>query len=985
MLERCQPELFQQALDAIGDIQVYLDHQGRVYQLNDKAYQLLASGLDTVKGIPWQQLIQMREDLSSIHTQAFIDAAIRVDTLTKLQPIAVRCRDERSVLLDGMIAPLSDIGKQRGSVLLLRQLSRLDHLPDGLAHHIGDENKTVSGILLLSPDNFNHVNTKFGREVGDSLLYDIGEFLRCFARPGDLASHYGGTIYMLMFCDTSEQQMVNMSQRLQSLLLEHTFSCIDSRLGFSFGLALNNQDISYSPIELFYYANFCLSHAMEAGGKQLKHWQHQNILSQIGNLDKVSGKVSRTSAGDYHKMLMQWRIINQQGDKLSQAQFINSTLSHLRHGFNVEYCAFVSKHMPSVDVPKIATQLVARRGDEHLPAEFGISKQQWQTLQQGADEEKLRHVLQSVNTKGERQSIVGVYNKKQLLGALLLVSGHVSCVQKRDHHVLAQIADFMAITLTKFAYQPRQLTKSNNRNIDNFWYRSAAMQQLMDEVQLVAPTSATVLITGESGTGKEMLAKSIHHFSDRKDKPFIIFDCGAVVDNLLESELFGHVKGAFTGATSASPGAIAKADGGTLFLDEIGELPLDIQVKLLRFVQDKTYSRVGSSEVKRVDVRLVAATNVDLKQRAKQGLFREDLYYRLHVFELANVALRHRRDDILLIANAYLQVFNQEYDKQITSFSDDAVHALLDYPWPGNIRELKNVVHRAVIICGEGALCCRHLGLYKSDLSPEHKVLNAPQADALSRPRSLSVSASHVDNQAAAFDSTSQLTRSQAQNDWQYSTTVSGYQYQHAPPLSSSTIGPSQGASSAHNSAHNQATIGLTPWQGKSLYDLPSGSTPHNQHQTGSLIDQNWQSTQSLSVAVNALVSQVLEQYSPYQRLPGVALWLEHGLYKQALIQHNQVLLQAAKYLLLPEATLRRRWKKLQSQSLPSQAHTSALLEQSVAALLAEPITIPPVQMMQRAIIDIAQQHGLAANRACQLLAVSAPTFRKLKSRLIEI
>lgn len=229
--------------------------------------------------------------------------------------------------------------------------------------------------------------------------------------------------------------------------------------------------------------------------------------------------------------------------------------------------------------------------------------------------------------------------------------------------------------------------------------KSAQLNNVKTLISRAAPSRANVLITGESGSGKELVAKSIHEQSPRKDKPFVIVHCAALSESLLESELFGYEKGAFTGAENQHKGRFEVADGGTLFLDEIGEINQATQVKLLRVIQEKTFERVGGTKPINVDVRLVAATNRNLEEEVKAGRFREDLFYRLNVVRIPIPPLRDRKDDIPLLLHAFLREFNIENQKNITGFDNRAKSAILKYSWPGNIRELKNCVESAVVMC----------------------------------------------------------------------------------------------------------------------------------------------------------------------------------------------------------------------------------------------------------------------------------------------
>ena len=223
------------------------------------------------------------------------------------------------------------------------------------------------------------------------------------------------------------------------------------------------------------------------------------------------------------------------------------------------------------------------------------------------------------------------------------------------------------------------------------------MLQVYDELRQVAPTDATVLIRGASGTGKELLAHAIVELSARKDKPFITLNCAALPENLVESELFGHEKGAFTGAVSRRIGRAEAADGGTLFLDEIGDLTMQTQVKLLRFLQERTFSRVGSNEELHSNVRFLAATSRNLEELMEKKLFREDLFYRLNIFPIMMPSLAQRSSDIILLAEHFIEMLNLKYDKKITRLSPSATRLLMSYPWPGNVRELENCMERAVL------------------------------------------------------------------------------------------------------------------------------------------------------------------------------------------------------------------------------------------------------------------------------------------------
>jgi two-component system response regulator AtoC len=256
---------------------------------------------------------------------------------------------------------------------------------------------------------------------------------------------------------------------------------------------------------------------------------------------------------------------------------------------------------------------------------------------------------------------------------------------------------------------------------------SPGIAELYSILERVADTPTTALITGESGTGKELVARALHEHSSRKDKPFIKVNCAAIPKELIESELFGYERGAFTGAVASKPGRFELANGGTLFLDEIGEIPIEMQVKLLRALQESEFERVGGIKTIRVDVRLVAATNRDLKKLIAAGNFREDLFYRLNVVPIRLPALRERTSDIPLLVEHFLVKFNERLRKKVEGVDREAMDLLVSYPWPGNIRELENVIERSVLFCDTNTLTA-------NDLSPEVRGIaalsNVPVTDA---------------------------------------------------------------------------------------------------------------------------------------------------------------------------------------------------------------------------------------------------------------
>jgi PAS domain S-box-containing protein len=255
------------------------------------------------------------------------------------------------------------------------------------------------------------------------------------------------------------------------------------------------------------------------------------------------------------------------------------------------------------------------------------------------------------------------------------------------------------------------------------------MRQLFEILPAIAETPSTVLIEGETGTGKELFARAIHNLSPRAKKPFIAVNCGALPDTLLESELFGYKAGAFTDARKDKPGRVATAEGGTLFLDEIGDVSAALQVRLLRFLQERVYEPLGSMQPVRADVRVIAATNKKLEELVQSNQFREDLYYRINVIRLRIPPLRDRLEDVPLLIQHFIARFNLLQGKEITGLSDDVLSCLMSYDYPGNVRELENIIERAFVLCRSGQIEARHL----SDFSPCHRTAGVPRSGGLQR------------------------------------------------------------------------------------------------------------------------------------------------------------------------------------------------------------------------------------------------------------
>lgn len=285
-----------------------------------------------------------------------------------------------------------------------------------------------------------------------------------------------------------------------------------------------------------------------------------------------------------------------------------------------------------------------------------------------------------------------------------------------------------ALEKSKLVVENQYLRQQLHRKykFDNIIGSSQAMQQVFTRMEKVTGTDSTILILGASGTGKELVAKAIHFNGSRKDKPFIAINCGAIPADLLESELFGHVKGSFTSAVVDKQGKFEVANGGTIFLDEIGNMPLQLQMKLLRVLQEHEFERVGSSRRIRLDVRLISATNVDLAEHVKAGLFREDLYYRLNVIPITLPPLKERRGDIALLSRFFLSKICKEMNRSLMSLDQEALQAIEAYDWPGNVREMENIIERTIALTDGDTITCSDLPPDIGNVRREH-LTAAPQ------------------------------------------------------------------------------------------------------------------------------------------------------------------------------------------------------------------------------------------------------------------
>lgn len=593
------------------------------------------------------------------------------------------------------------------------------------------------GLIFINPDEFVTINQRLGWRQGDLTLTEIAERLQSFLRENDLVFRYGGAIFALILPTTTIKEVNIVTEKIRNGLVGK-YSNITTKLTFSIGAAIHqsnaDDDLRDGVDNLIKQADQALNVARLSGGGKSVIWDKDTDDDSVLNLDKIGNIVTSESEKDYRNMLLLWDTIavisNSYDAQKIAVEFVDrvkQTLKPFRIGL------FEQKNDSSVH------PLVTLYGQDIESQEWLLSDTQKKLLdsvQQGKRTERLRFKDTSSGSKQEIGFVAYGFPllvRDQSIGYLYIDGPENSFVMgSSDLVFLNALTCQLAIALDRAALEfsakeekekESLLLKQEVRELRKvihsakLIYRSTQMQSLLETLSSVAPTDVTILVNGESGTGKEMLARAIHEQSPRKNKPLITVDCGAIAISLMESELFGHVKGAFTGAQGASPGRILQAEGGTLFLDEIGELPLDVQVKLLRFVQEKEVTPVGGVKTRKVDVRIVAATNRDLADEVAAGRFRGDLYYRLQVITLLAPPLRERPDDIIPLARHFLEKFAVQYEKGMLHLSDEAEQALLEYQWPGNIRELQNTIMRAAVISKKDSIDVNVLNLKLSALS----------------------------------------------------------------------------------------------------------------------------------------------------------------------------------------------------------------------------------------------------------------------------
>ena len=569
-------------------------------------------------------------------------------------------------------------------------------------------------LVFLNPDGFVAINDHLGREAGDQVVREIAEQLRHLHRAGDFVARYGGVVFASALVDTALADGSMVAEKVRRALSQ-------AQLSAGFSLAFSAGVAGYDPAaptpatatELLRAADAALGLAKREGGGRTASWS-EGMRAAAPGQDRLHGIFTAELSRDYRNMSLLLDTLRSVAGADDRNGLLHQALEAIAGNFELARVGVFRRGDDGSHRLVYGLTPGPPRGEPVAGGDWNLAPRQRALVERGCGSGEA--VIDEPGPRGRRPAAVALPMTagSRHLGCLYLERRGEGNHDSSDLHFLGVLANQLAVALDRAELAERERLRQREEaermraeleslrsalDTAELVYRSPEMEALLALARRVAPTDATVLIAGESGTGKEMLARTIHELSPRRDGPHVIVDCTAIPDNLVESELFGHEKGAFTGADRPKRGRLLDADGGTLLLDEISELPLAVQAKLLRFVQERQLLPVGGSRPVKIDVRILAATNRDLGADVQAGRFREDLYHRLNVFTLVLPPLRQRPDDIVYLARYFLKRYARLYGKPAHALDLDAEQALLLYPWPGNVRELQHCIMRAVILC----------------------------------------------------------------------------------------------------------------------------------------------------------------------------------------------------------------------------------------------------------------------------------------------
>lgn len=599
-----------------------------------------------------------------------------------------------------------------------------------------DEQILHSGIALCLVHccDFQQVNRKFGQEQGDLVLHEIAAILGQHTRSEDISGRFGGALFGVATKASEVADGMQIATKLQNALHNKPYLKNAVRLTFNVGISFISQqeaelDNNASSSILINRAEQALKAAQNANKPSIVQWEPDKFRLDEQEFNYLGGIFTPDNVTNYRNMLLLWDISSIIADEHSFPPLLESVIERLAYTFEFTYAGVICskgkqaanhgfKLDENTEISKIDWDKCEYREQLRDAAANAIKHSQHTEH----EEDQFKSLIIPLGTEAnECFFIMGESDRLDLThDSVMLFVGFARQIGKalKRSQLEDELNKKLELQNAKLAKELTELKAGIKSSA--LVYRSPQMRKIVELTQRAAQTDTTVLVTGESGTGKEKLIHAIHSLSDRNERPLIIVDCGSIPETLIESELFGHTKGAFTGAQSDSKGKIQAANGGILVLDEIGELPLSMQPKLLRFVQEKHYTPVGSNTPIDVDVKIVAVTNRDLAKEVNLGNFRKDLYYRLNVVALHNPPLRDRKEDIDLLSKHFLSKFSQQFDIGNKFLSPRAIELMQAYHWPGNVRELENTLMQASLLTMDDEIGFDDLNLDIDKTSDKH-------------------------------------------------------------------------------------------------------------------------------------------------------------------------------------------------------------------------------------------------------------------------
>jgi diguanylate cyclase (GGDEF)-like protein len=606
-----------------------------------------------------------------------------------------------------------------------------------------------SMLLLVNPDDFGSINETYGPERGDEVLLLVGRRLSETLRATDVVARYGGAIFVALINDVDEATGKQLGRKILDALSEVLSLDESFHLTVSAGAVCVGPDSPpVPPADLIRRAEQALKVAKCAGGGCLRFWDPAHASSVLGEVDELSGVFTGNPAKDYRNMKLLSRTV---------------TAIASSAGFEELTSVVAARIHSTLKADRVGLLDWSDDGSLRVISAVGPSSGNAASLSASAlqDDAELMALLEKVRAEGRTvTSVANTAEQRRVAFAVPLVAGDAClgtmyvegrlgriALDSSDVEFLQALASQLALALdrARLSQVESEWREAERRHLQaeldelrqvlqkaELVCESPQMKELMATVRRVAQTDATVLICGESGTGKELICRTIHDLSPRRDKPLVVVDCASIPTTLIESELFGHERGAYTGAQERKVGRLKEAHGGTVILDEIGELPLEVQGKLLRFVQEKHFTPVGGNRVVEVDARVVAATNRNLEDEVREGRFRDDLYHRLNVIQLDVPPLRGRAQDALALATLFLKQFSAQYQKGRTHRLSPLAEAwVLEYSWPGNVRELRNRIMQAVILSGGEEIGPERLGMTEGEVALPPETIDLARTDAV--------------------------------------------------------------------------------------------------------------------------------------------------------------------------------------------------------------------------------------------------------------